>query len=165
MRVLLEETLGRDPTGAESHSSHFRPAGQPGSPCPQLAQGRLLPLILQPANTLLIPPRTSVLLRVPGSGIPKTKISTTEQNNHSYYQRLRPLATPRRRLSAVLWERCTFPGCPGFSGPDSPTGGGRRPVARASASRSRDEDRAPAGFGGRSAGSGDLRGRNRGSED
>lgn len=148
---FLEGTPGHGP-----HPSHIRPAGQPGSPRPQLARGRLLPPYSTVSKHPLDLPQTPACLGVPGSGIPKTKFNRTKQSQLlpvSKAARQSPASALCRSLSKTRFSR--VPRC---SGRGSPAGRGRLLVARASASWSRVEDRAPAGFGCRSAGCGDPRG-------
>lgn len=119
--------------GADPIPSHVRPADQPGSPRPQLSQGRLLPRVPQSVS---IPPRSAADesgIRIqdqnPGSEISKTKFNTIEQNNHSYYQFQRPLTSPRPPLSARLWQRDAFPGSPGCNGRDPQREEGESPLS------------------------------------
>lgn len=125
MGGFLEGTPGQGP-----HPSHIRPAGQPGSPRPQLARGRLLPPYSTVSKHPLVLPQTPACLGVPGSGIPKTKFNRTKQSQLlpvSKAARQSPASALRRSLSKTRFSRVPrlqrprfprgkreTPGCPSF---------------------------------------------------
>lgn len=101
---LLEEILGRGPP----IPSHVRPADQPGSPCPQLARGRLLPRVPQSVNIPLVRPRTPPALGFQDQKFLKQNL--TQSNKTTRFKGRSPV--PGLRSRQVSGKETLFPGLP-----------------------------------------------------